>query len=127
LRSNYFKKILKDDKNFSDIILNEISESVLLNILDFIYTGSINSNIEFEDMISLLTWADEFELKELKYLCENSLIYGIDTSNVIDILIAGYRHNLMFLKSTAINYIILNFQEISEKKSFYKRRHILNC
>jgi N-acetylneuraminic acid mutarotase len=97
-----------------------ISENVFLTILEFLYTGTFSNKIEYCEMIDLLTCANEFQLKELKSLCENCLIYGMETSNIVDVLIASYKHNLADLKSLAINFILSNFQEVSKQKSFYK-------
>ena len=65
-----------------------------------------------------LAWSNEFKLKELKLICENNLIYSIDSKNVIDILISSNNYNLQELKSLCINYILNNFTEVSSKKSF---------
>ena len=124
-RCTYLRDLFKArEQNFNpstEIEIENISENVFLVILQFIYTGFItkNNQMEFSQMIQLLTWANEFGLKELKSLCENNLIYGMDCNSIIDILIASYKHNLADLKALSISFILANFQEVSKKKSFY--------
>jgi len=129
-RCNYLKQLFKQQEEMNNnnfihnrittIEIENISEQVLLLIMEFVYTGSISNKIEFSGMIDLLNWANEFGLKELKSLCENNLIYGMDYTNIIELLIAAYKHNLSDLKSFSINFILSNFPEVSKQKSFYK-------
>ena len=87
-------------------------------IAEYIYTGKIES-VESLNFLNILIWANFFKLKELKEFCENSLIFGINLDNVIEILITGYKYNFLDLKSFAVNFIMNNFQDVNSNKSFY--------
>jgi hypothetical protein len=107
------------NKSITEVKIENLSESTLLNILEYIYTGSISTQLDFTNLIDLLSWSNEFRLKELKSLCENSLIYGMNSDNVVEILITSYKQGMTDLKTLCINFILSNFHEVSHTKTFY--------
>jgi N-acetylneuraminic acid mutarotase len=123
-RSKYFAEKFSQDKTLNTIEIENVRQEIFLKLMEFIYTGRIeNLDNDFyenkiQSCIELLNWSNEFQLKELKSLCENKLIYGLDSSNVVSILIAAFQNSYNDLKSFAMNYILSNFQEVSKTKSF---------
>ena len=89
----------------------------VLSIVD-IATGKID-NLESLDILNVLIWSNFFKLKELKEFCENSLIFGINIDNVIEILITAFKYNFSDLKTYAVNFIMNNFHEVNSNKSFF--------
>jgi N-acetylneuraminic acid mutarotase len=106
--------------NIIEINYDTIGESEMLSIMEFIYTGIFSNNLPFSETIEVLRYSNEFGLKDLKSLCENNLIYGMDTKNIIEILITSHTHNLNDLKNLSISFILNNFQEVTKQKAFYK-------
>ena len=136
-RSNYFYELFKaryieirsdnlesvtynNSKSMvTELVLEDLSESILLNILEFIYCGSLSNDVEFSKLTELLLWSNKFQLKELICLCENSFVFGISSDNVVETLISSYENGLNELKSLCINFILSNFHDVSKNQSFY--------
>jgi len=119
IMNNNYSDTFSLNKSITEIKIDNLSESTLLNVLEYIYTGSITSKLEINNLMDLLPWSTEFKLKELKSLCENNLIFGMNNENVVEILITSYKNGLSDLKSICINFILSNFYEVSHTKTFY--------
>ncbi len=115
-----FNNFVTTRTNITEVNFDSLTENVMISILEFLYTGTFSNNLQFNEIIDVLRYSNEFGLKELKSLCENNLIYGMDTKNIIEVLIASHQHGLSDLKNLSISFILNNFQEVSKQKTFFK-------
>ena len=123
IKNKYEKdiEVEKEKEKEIDIIeLFEINFETFNKIAEYIYTGKIdNFNFQSFNILDVLIWSNFFKLKELKEFCENSLIFGINIDNVIEILISAFKYNFLDLKTYAVNFIMNNFHEVNSNKSFF--------
>ena len=86
-------------------------------MMEYLYTGSI-VNFNPRVALDLLGLADAYMLEGLKYLCENTLMHNVDNDNVVALLIDSNKYSSMELKKFCQNYLIKNFSDVSQSKSF---------
>jgi hypothetical protein len=86
-------------------------------MMEYLYSGSI-ANFNPRVALDLLGLADAYMLEGLKYLCENTLMHNVDNDNVCNLLIDANRYQANELKKFCQNYLIKNFQEVSQTKAF---------
>src|SRR2546423_9575726 len=67
------------------LILKDISSKTLEIILNFLYSGEITSELEFEDWIDLIYGASRFLIPTLIQRCEKALKELVNEENVEDI------------------------------------------
>lgn len=118
IRSEYFRVMLcggmreshhdgaaaKSDSN-STIELPDVSHTVFLKVLEFLYTDTAR-DVSLETGIHLLIASELFMLDRLKALCEDLIRRDINVENVISILVASHRHNASALKDIALEFIL---------------------
>ena len=92
------------------IELPDISYSVFLKVLEFLYTDSVGS-VSLEVGIHLLIASEQFMLDRLKGLCEDLIRRDISTETVVSILVASHRHHAACLKDIALEYILNNLND----------------
>eukprot|EP01095_Lingulamoeba_sp_RSL-Kostka_P001117 TRINITY_DN1159_c1_g1_i2.p1 TRINITY_DN1159_c1_g1~~TRINITY_DN1159_c1_g1_i2.p1 ORF type:complete len:645 (-),score=189.55 TRINITY_DN1159_c1_g1_i2:105-2039(-) len=107
-RSEYFKALLsnndmKENKN-NKILINEITYDTLIVILQWIYTGTINS-IKDEILIDVLQASDKFLLSNLKKKASNYIRLGITKNNVLDILRLSFLYHANELQYFCYDFI----------------------
>jgi len=92
------------------IELQDVSYSVFLKVLEFLYTDTVK-DVSLEVGIYLLIASEQFMLDRLKALCEDLIRRDINVENVIHILAASHRHNAAGLKDIALEYILGNLND----------------
>lgn len=90
------------------IELPDVTHSVFLKVLDFIYTDSVGI-VSLQEGISLLIASDEFALDPLKAMCEDLIGQYLSTETVVSILAASHKHNAKRLKCSALEYMANNW------------------
>lgn len=108
-RSSVFKAMLRSDmseKKSNRIEINDIDESVFIEMLRYIYTGK-PENLEIM-VPELLEAADKYDLEKLKIICETELLKNVSKENVVEVLILADRHNAKNLKTEVVRYIKMN-------------------
>ncbi len=96
-----------------------------LNMIEFLYSGNV-SNFTPSVALELIGLADAYNLDTLKRLCENTLIYSVDTENVCELLVHAHRHGAIELKTFCMNYIIKNFTKVNQSPSFERLENVPN-
>merc|ERR1719203_1046801 len=110
------------DEERKPIILQDISHSVFLKVLEYLYTDQV-LNLTWDLGIPLLIASEQFMLDRLKALCEDRIRKEIAVDNVMSVFIASHRHNASGLKEIALEYIVENLNDplvvagLSELKS----------
>lgn len=100
-----------DDENMimgRPIELPDVSYSVFLKVLEFLYTDSLSRDTLLEVGIHLLIASEQFMLDRLKAICEDLIRRDISTETVVSILVASHRHHATGLKEIAFEFILRN-------------------
>jgi hypothetical protein len=121
IRSEYFRVMLcggmresmmSDASPSSDesppIELPDVSYSVFLKVLEFLYTDNLSRDTSLEVGIHLLIASEQFMLDRLKAICEDLIRRDISTVTVVSILVASHRHHATGLKEIAFEFILRN-------------------
>lgn len=98
------------DMQSAPIPLRDVSYSVFLKVLEFLYTDTVQ-DVSLETGIQLLIASEQFLLDRLKALCEDCIRRDIDVDTVIHILVAAHRHNASGLKDIALEFILRNLND----------------
>ena len=108
------------EKSRQNIKMLDVDQEVCLKFLDFLYTGQYGLNDE-DTLESLLCLSHEYQVAELKNLCEESLVENMQETNVANYLYLSHLYGCPRLKSSALDFCRLNHQNIikvsSEKNS----------
>jgi hypothetical protein len=119
-QSEYFKAMLSGnmlESQKSRIEIKDWSYSAYLQMMEFLYTGSV-SGFSPGMAADLLGLADAHTLKFLKKLCENCLMHSVDIENCCDLLILAHRHEAGDLKKFCMNYMAKNLTDVSATVGF---------
>ncbi|KAM0064529.1 putative chromatin remodeling & transcription regulator BTB-POZ family [Helianthus debilis subsp. tardiflorus] len=106
------------EKDAKDIEIPNIRWDVFELMMRYIYTGSIDVNME--NALDLLTAADQYLLEGLKRLCEYNIAQDILVDNVSLMYDLSEAFNAMSLKNACIIFILKNFDKL-HAKSWYSR------
>lgn len=125
IRSEYFRVMLcggmresmmmidsspssSDAASSTPIVLPDVSYSVFLKVLEFLYTDTLSRFTSLEVAIQLLIASEQFMLDRLKAVCEDLIRRDISTDTVVSILVASHRHRALGLKEIALEFILRN-------------------
>jgi len=98
-RCEYFAKLLyggmKESTQREPIIINDLSASAFMQILEYIYTGDItNLDIKkIDDVLELMRCVDLMSFNHLKDFLETWLLPKINSDNIIKILYNSHKYN----------------------------------
>ena len=98
-------------KSRQNIKMLDVDQEVCLKFLDFLYTGQYGLNDE-DTLESLLCLSHEYQVAELKKLCEESLVENMQETNVANYLYLSHLYGCPRLKSSALDFCRLNHQNI---------------
>ncbi|XP_065222725.1 speckle-type POZ protein-like [Planococcus citri] len=116
-RSPVFNSMFRNDmqeNNKSRIVIADIDQKTFQEMMRYIYTGKVE-NIE-ESAFELLPFADKYDLKELRIMCENVLCQKLSTDNVARILILADMHHAEDLKARTLRFIKVNHSKCKDFK-----------
>lgn len=106
-RSKYFLNLLQkckpNEMGTRNIKINSYNCEVMKKILTYIYTEKIDVSI---NTTTLLEAANKFNMTDLKSICEEKLISGLNFINVSSLLIIADDNKAEKLKEKAMEYII---------------------
>lgn len=104
------------EKRLNKVIITDVTDSVLKEMLRFIYTGKVQNLTTMAN--SLLAAADKYDLERLKVMCEEALCSNLTIENAASILILADLHNAEQLKAQTIDYINTHASEVTETTSW---------
>jgi len=112
-RSSVFKTMLESnmkEKESGRVEIKDMNLEVFEDMLRYIYTSEA-PNID-KHPEKLFAVADQYELQELKELCEVKLCSKLDLANCIDLLVLGDLHRASALKNVALKFVSKNIHHI---------------
>lgn len=115
-RSEFFKAMFTHPmkENLSrQIEMKEVPKSLCLNLLEFVYTGKVETN---KMNLKLLAAADQYALLDLKDLCSKHLMRHISVENCLQTLVIADRVSAPKLKKTAKDFILENTDILHNSK-----------
>ena len=110
-------------KSRQNIKMLDVDQEVCLKFLDFLYTGQYGLNDE-HTLESLLCLSHEYQVAELKKLCEESLVENMQETNVANYLYLSHVYACSLLKCAALDFCRLNHQNIIKVRSKRKQQTI---
>ena len=118
--SDFFEKLLNSDMkehNEGVIRLEMVSESQMEDILEFIYTGSVQITTD-ENAENLFELADYLLLSNLKALAEKYLEEHITALNCLSIYYLAEKYFCQDLIASGRKFIRSNFSSVAESDDF---------
>ncbi|KAH0564642.1 hypothetical protein KQX54_013258 [Cotesia glomerata] len=100
LNSKKQKKCIISFKGFDKETVEEV--------LRFLYTGKVEKDNDSDLILKLLSFADKYQVKILMDFSETKLIKTLTADNVIEILVATDKYDLVDFKKNAIKFMIEN-------------------
>ena len=91
-----------------------IRPEVVAEMLHFIYTGVTNKEVAEADAGELLAVANQYQLDDLKRMCERVLCSSIRVENCIEYMVLGHLHEAPQLKRNAMRTVSWNFLNIRD-------------
>ncbi len=119
VRCNYFRAMLTGsmmESKLSTIHLEDVSYSIFLSILEYLYTDKLD--IEVESAMELFAAADLFGIPRLQGMCERTILQSIHPENAATIFHAADEHSATMLRSKALNFILKHFEQVSKSQAF---------
>lgn len=119
-RSPVFEKMLKIDmkeKAERKIIIKEFDTSIVQEVLNYIYSGTINVQIILQKLEDMLIAADYYDLDQMKQMIGEVMKKNIRDDNVFQYLLLADHYSISRLKKKTIRHII-NMKNFSKTKGF---------
>lgn len=104
------------EKQGNTVVIADVKYDVLLEMIRFVYAGKVN-NIDTL-ACELATAADKYQLDSLKNKCDKAMRNNLTLDNVIDCLLLADKLRMDNLKEKAIEFIVANASDISDKPDF---------
>ena len=107
----FFEKMLNGDMRESNegvVRLDMLTELGLRDILEFIYTGSVQISAE-DNAQELIVMADYLDLSHLKNLAERILVHNLNNSNSVSMSLFEKRYSFTNLIDITRKFILTNF------------------
>ena len=118
--SPFFEKVFNSDmrESYEGVgRLEMLTELCLRDILEFIYTGSVQISAE-DNAQELIAMADYLVLPHLKTLAKNCLVKKLNDSNAISIYYFAEIYRCEELICVCRNFILANFITVSKTEAF---------
>ena len=120
--SQFFEKLLSSDMRESKegvIRLEMLNESVLRDVLEYIYTGEVQI-LDEDHAQDLIAMADYIFLPQLKYLAGRALTQKLNCSNCLPIYHFAETYHCEELVSDVKTFVYANFNTVSTTEEFLK-------
>ncbi|XP_015262496.1 PREDICTED: kelch-like protein 24 [Gekko japonicus] len=98
------------------VVLEEMASSILQKILDYLYTGKLLLTMESSQ--DLFTAASRLVILPLQDIVGRFLADSISMDSCLGLYALAYAHNHQTLLRVATRHITMNFEPLSEHKSF---------
>ena len=117
--SEYFRAMFGGDFVESyrkEIAMPGLSESGLTVVIDALYTGCLN--LTDDNVLEILSTADQLEMKDILDCCEDFLVSATDTANCFQLLQLSEKYTLPRLNQEIEQFIIRNFLDVCRHPMF---------
>ena len=118
--SPFFEKLLSSGMRESIegvVRLEMLAELCLREILEFIYTGSVQISAE-DNAQELIAMADYLVLPHLKTMAATVLVQKLNSSNAVSTYYFAERYRCEELISATTNFILANFTTVAKTEEF---------
>ncbi|KAJ5077064.1 kelch-like protein [Anaeramoeba ignava] len=118
-RSEYFKSLFKSKmKEYQEnkLILKDVSSSILSSILNYLYSGKIEINLE--NAIQILIFSSKYLIDELIEICLNFIKKNFQIETIVDILKLSESMNLNHLLDSSYQFILEHFTKFIKTPFF---------
>ncbi|CAG8635982.1 277_t:CDS:2 [Ambispora leptoticha] len=126
-RSEYFCQMLKgtwmesiQSDGFITIEITDFTPSVVLQMLEFLYTNKVslgNVPTPMETLVSII--ADKYLIKELRSICYLKIMDELTVDDAAEILFSsGWKWD--DLKADLMKFVVKNFTKVRETPGFYQ-------
>lgn len=120
-RCTYFQRMLEHDRN--EVIIEDSNIEAVRSFVRYLYTDKIEHDEKLVEELMVL--ADKFCMLALKRKCESQLMFNMNETNVIDLLILADKYNCRkFLKEKAFRVIKNNLQTVKKSEGYKKLREM---
>ena len=119
--SPFFEKLLGSDMKEAKegvVSMEMITELGLREVLEFIYTGSVQISAE-DNAQDLITLADYLILPHLKDLAARTLQRNLNSSNSLSMYYLEEKFRCEALMSNTRNFILANFTSVTKSEEFF--------
>ncbi|XP_033322034.1 actin-binding protein IPP [Megalopta genalis] len=96
--------------------IHSVSANILSILVDFIYTGNVD--VTQDNVLELFAAADMLEIDEVVMGCITYLSQQLHPSNALGIYRFAEAHNRLDLLKTALQFIEVNFPQVSQEEEF---------
>ncbi|CEF66945.1 Speckle-type POZ protein [Strongyloides ratti] len=117
----FFNKNTSESKE-NCITISDSSIEEVENMVNFLYNFELPENLSVEDVTKLLKLAEKYDIKELKFKCEEILMDEISNDNVCDFLELADTYHSKILKERCIKKIKQSFLIVSNDEKFLHLR-----
>ncbi|XP_074266964.1 BTB/POZ domain-containing protein At3g56230 [Silene latifolia] len=115
-KSEIFKNMLDSDgckeAPTDAITLPELDRDELESLLEFLYKGSLPTDKVERHVYALSVAADKYMIPFLQKFCQRHMQTSLSSSNVLDVLEISDVCSNITLKTTALNFIVENNEDI---------------
>ncbi|KAJ5079457.1 hypothetical protein M0811_04478 [Anaeramoeba ignava] len=118
-RSHYFKSLFNSKmKEYQEnkLILKDVSSSILFSILNYLYSGKIEINLE--NAIQILIFSSKYLIDELIEISSKFIKKNLQFETIVDVLKLSESMNFNELLDFSYQFIFKNFEEFI-KTSFF--------
>ncbi|CAG8700384.1 1784_t:CDS:1, partial [Funneliformis mosseae] len=114
-KSSHFKRLLKDTrKDTSKIVIkmDGVSYDSFYRLLYYIYTGKLDENLSFEELLDLYNETSSREIHDLKQLLSCRIIDFVDDNNLDILFTLALRTKNNVLKNAVLKFSAIGYTEI---------------
>ncbi len=107
-RSDVFASMFKQnmvERKTSTIKIEDMSSETVALFLDFLYTDKLPPDLSMEQLFSLLTAADKYNIKELEEYTQVQICGLVDKSNISKVLAVAEARNSKMVKDYLASYL----------------------
>ena len=110
-----FKKGTKEHRD-NYVNIKDIDSNVFEVFLRFLYSGKVD---KLDGMcLDLFAAADMYDVQSLRIICIHHMTMNMSVDNVINILALAERHSIEATKSSALQFIKINFADVVKTGSW---------
>merc|ERR1711894_586670 len=117
MTSKFFERMfaspMKEAKE-KEVVLKEIDFETLKSVLTFMYTDVI-SNEKID--VQVLAAADMYEIIGLRKICCSRLSNILNLTNVAEIWLSAYQHNIKELAHDAVAFMAINWKTLAKDET----------
>ncbi|GFR19683.1 BTB domain-containing protein [Trichonephila clavata] len=112
-RSPVFKELLENSEGESELTINNMTKSVLVNFLYYLYSGIVGT-VQWDMLMQLYEVAERFQVDSLKKSCRCSIISNLKDRRACETLQFAHKHKDSDLSNSVKIYMKNNFHKLQK-------------